>query len=124
MAVVEIRLQGPLDEQITDTIVTKQKSTSSNSERSTSVKSISSRPISPKPTSSTPGFTSVQEIIKIIRPTASKPNPSPTSIPKHFLNKQQQPKDNQRGIQILQQRQPTQATSQRVCAKALHARIY
>ena len=37
---------------------------------------------------------------------------------------QQQPKDNQRGIQILQQRQPTQATSQRVCVNALNARNY
>ena len=116
MAIVEIRLQGNLEEQTKNTVKTVTPRTVPN--KSTKKLISQSTPfLKTKPTKTTSLFTPVQKVITVARPTASTLNPTVSSQHYVFLNKQKSvnKKGNQnRGAPVLQQPQPTQPTLQRV----------
>ena len=117
MAIVEIRLQGDLNDQAKNVVKTVTPRTIPNkpTKGSTNKKLISqSTPFAkkPKPTKSTT-FTPVQQIITLKqRPTPSSVQPTVSSQHYIILNKQNSKTQNR--SPVVQQTQPTQPTFQRV----------
>ena len=114
MAIVEIRLQGDLEEQtkkIVKTVTPRTiptKSTNKLISQSTPFRKT-------KPTKTTSLFTPVQKVITVVtRPTASTLNPTVSSQHYVILNKQKSVITKGNRAPVLQQPQPTQPTLQRV----------
>ena len=120
MAIVEIRLQGALDEQLATKVETiTKKTTTSNSNGSNKLIVQSTPVLQSKPTKSTSVSTNVQKVIIVARPTESRPNPTrsssnPVSNSNPTISSRQRSKT-RLAASSQQQRQPTQATLQGVC---------
>ena len=120
MAIVEIRLQGDLNEQAKNIVktVTPRAIPTKSTKGTTNKKLISqSTPFArkPKPTKSSTLFTPVQQIITLKqRPTPSTLQPTVSSQHYVILNKQNPGTQTKHRSPVIQQTQPTQPTFQRV----------
>ena len=116
MAIVEIRLQGDLNDQAKNIVksVTPRTVPNKSTKGSTNKKLISqSTPFAKKPKPTKTSFTPVQQIITLKqRPTPSTLQPTVSSQHYVILNKQNSKTQNR--SPVIQQTQPTQPTFQRV----------
>ena len=127
MAIVEIRLQGSLEEQTKNTVktVTPRTIKTSPATKPSNILSQSTPFVQSRPKKTTKSLlTPVQKVITVNRPTASTLNPTVSSQHYVLLNKQSPKKQSQNRSPVIQQPEPTQPTLHRVHILNIFIRIW